>query len=361
MSAWRNFAAASARLLGLQDRGVAASGGGASAADALAYAEALAADGRILDAIAYATEQNRRFHDGTLEWRLVQWRREAFASLGTPVPRPDWPPALPDPFPGLQGLPEIAADELTAEIMGGSILHHGCLVVRGLLTKPEAEHFVEGIDKALEACADSRAGASMEDTLPWYAQTPIGDDPSRDFLYPRGVLTAESPRMLFELLELFQKRRIIQVIGEYLGERPALSVKKCTLRKVPVIPVTSWHQDGAFLGSETRTVNAWVALSHCGVDAPSLDIVPRRIPYVVQTGSHGSFFDWAVGDKMVEIAAEGTPVIMPVFEPGDAVLFDHLFLHRTGVRPDMSTHRYAIESWFFAPSTYPHDRLPLVI
>ena len=46
---------------------------------------------------------------------------------------------------------------------------------------------------------------------------------------------------------------------QYLGERPALSANKCTLRRVPVDTATNWHQDGAFLGEEMRTLNLWLA------------------------------------------------------------------------------------------------------
>ena len=45
---------------------------------------------------------------------------------------------------------------------------------------------------------------------------------------------------------------------------------------------------------------------------------------------------------------------------GRALLFDDVFLHRTAVAPGLTTDRYAIESWFFAPSTYPADQIPLV-
>ena len=61
------------------------------------------------------------------------------------------------------------------------------------------------------------------------------------------------------------------------GERPALSANKCTLRRVPVDTNTNWHQDGAFLGADVRTVNLWLALSDCGDDSPGLEIVPRRL------------------------------------------------------------------------------------
>jgi hypothetical protein len=47
------------------------------------------------------------------------------------------------------------------------------------------------------------------------------------------------------------------------------------------------------------------------------------------------------------------PVVRPVFEPGDALLFDHLLVHRTGTAEGMQEVRYAVENWFFAPSAYP--------
>ena len=49
----------------------------------------------------------------------------------------------------------------------------------------------------------------------------------------------------------------------------------------------------------------------------------------------------------------------PIFEPGDVLLFDDLFLHRTGSDPAMPKPRFAIESWFFGPSTFPEDYAPL--
>ena len=54
-------------------------------------------------------------------------------------------------------------------------------------------------------------------------------------------------------------------------------------------------------------------------------------------------------------------VARPIFEPGDALLFDHLCLHRTAVGPGMTEDRYATETWSFAPSVYPDDTVPLVL
>ncbi len=68
---------------------------------------------------------------------------------------------------------------------------------------------------------------------------------------------------------------------------------------------------------------------------------------------------WSVGPTEAERIAGGVTA-RPAFAPGDALLFDHLTLHRTGVGPGMSRDRYAIESWFFAPSTYPQAQVPLL-
>ncbi len=109
-------------------------------------------------------------------------------------------------------------------------------------------------------------------------------------------------------------------------------------------------------------MNVWLALSDCGVDASGLDVVAQRLPYVVQTGSHGAYFDWSVGQGMVDVLAEGgAPVVSPAFKAGDALLFDHLLLHRTGITPAMTKSRWAVESWFFAPSFYPMRQVPLLV
>jgi hypothetical protein len=65
-------------------------------------------------------------------------------------------------------------------------------------------------------------------------------------------------------------------------------------------------------------------------------------------------------------------IVRPILEPGDALIFDHMCLHTTGGDKSMTKGRYAIETWFLAPSTYaamstrvegrytPRDQIPLV-
>jgi ectoine hydroxylase-related dioxygenase (phytanoyl-CoA dioxygenase family) len=166
--------------------------------------------------------------------------------------------------------------------------------------------------------------------------------------------------MLFELFDTFDALGLSALISEYLGGRPAVAVDKCTFRRVGPGSTTDWHQDGSFLGAGIRTVNVWICLSECGRDAPGLDIVPARLDGLVETGTEGAIFDWAVGPGVVDRVAAATPVVRPIFEPGDVLFFDDLFLHRTATEPSMSRQRYAIETWFFAPSAYPEQYVPLV-
>jgi ectoine hydroxylase-related dioxygenase (phytanoyl-CoA dioxygenase family) len=167
--------------------------------------------------------------------------------------------------------------------------------------------------------------------------------------------------MLFELCELLEETKMVELITSHLGERPALSANKCTLRRVPVDTNTNWHQDGAFLGAEVRTLNVWLALSDCNGDAPGLEIVPRRLDTVLPSGTEGAMFDWSVSPEIVDEVSRSAPVVTPAFRAGDALLFDHLLLHRTAVEPGMTRERYAMEIWNFAPSDYPEGQIPVVL
>ena len=108
-------------------------------------------------------------------------------------------------------------------------------------------------------------------------------------------------------------------------------------------------------------MNLWIALTDCGVDAPSMDMVPRRLDYIVPTGTEGAVFTWSVSKAAIAEACDGGEPTHLHFKAGDAIVFDEMNLHRTSTLPGMSKPRYAIEAWFFAPSCYPLDQLPLLL
>ena len=151
-----------------------------------------------------------------------------------------------------------------------------------------------------------------------------------------------------------------ELVERYLGEPPLASVHKTTLRKAePSVP-GAWHQDGAFMG-EVRSLNLWVALSRCGDEAPGLDLVPRRLDDFVRAQTDEALLSYQVSQRNAEEAAGERGIVRPVFEPGDALFFDEMFLHQTASDPAMPNPRYAIESWFFGGSAFPGDYAPLSV
>ena len=338
-----------------------------SAADSadLATADALATEGRFLDAIDVLTAVNRIERSDAVEQRLAALRNEAFAEVAGTQPGWPWEDEPPRPRPEIAGLPSIGRGELNAETLRDNILTYGCAYVRELLTPDQCAELRRVIDNAFDAYDMYRAGTTKSEVPPAWRSFPEHDTAemagTRHWVREGGgVLTGDSPRALFTFLETMDEVGIRDLVAAYLGERPVLSLGKSTLRRVSPTGPGDWHQDGAFLGTDLRVINVWVTLSDCGVTSPGLEVVPRRLPGLAPSGTHGTWFDWGVAPDMALEAAGDVATVAPHYRAGDALLFDELFLHRTDVTPDMNGDRYAIETWMFAPSLYPGDQTPIV-
>ena len=111
-----------------------------------------------------------------------------------------------------------------------------------------------------------------------------------------------------------------------------------------------------------RTLNLWLALSPCGTDAPGLDIVPRRFDEVLPTGTDGALFDWSVSPALVaEVGRRSRRrSCAPSSRPVTRCCSTTCSCTAPASTPGMTRERWAIETWFFAPSTYPEGQIPLV-
>jgi hypothetical protein len=314
-----------------------------------------------LDAIEELTRANRECPDPAVEARLVALRNQAFVHVTSDSAVRS---ARPDPLDFFRDgprPPETAGGELTVDIVRSAISHHGSLLVRELLPAADVARLVEDADRAFEA--KSAHAMSPSAGSPWYRHfeaTESLDIERWSVERYDGVFVADSPRTLFDLIAAYKAAPIGAIITEYLGERPALSVKKTTLRRATARTGSEWwHQDGSFLG-RVGSLNIWLSLSHCGENSPSLDIVGRRIDDILETGTEGADLGWSIGQPVVDRAAQGA-ITRPIFRPGDALLFDELLVHRTGISPLMTETRSAVEAWFFAPSAFPDQQgIPLV-
>jgi hypothetical protein len=350
----------------------------------IGHAESLAARGQVHEAIELLTRANRQARSAELERALVRIRHEGCALLPPPVAVVR-EPILPQPSTG--DVVEIGAGELSLAAVRDGFARSGCVLVRGLVPPERVEAWVAGVDAtfaAYDASVDE-LGAPVDPT--YYTPFPMPDlvspegagdsvtiapgSPSvrhipvkahrRFSRQAGGVWMPDSPRMLFEFFELVDDARIGALISAFLGERPFLSANKCNVRRIPPEEMDGgWHQDGAFLGETVASFNFWVALTRCGRDAPGLDILPKRLDRILTPGGENAYFKWSLSDADVAAASGGLPVVRPEFEAGDALLFDHWLVHRTGTSAAMTSPRHAIESWFFGPSAWPLSQLPLV-
>lgn len=300
---------------------------------------------------------------GEIEPDLVAARYLAVAALEGAQRASQLAPAS-DPLPlGPDGLPDIAAAQLSPSLARAAVEQYGCLIVRGLVDAEATTSLRSGIDEAMTDWRRRKTPYRCPTGSPWFSPLMV-EEPARSALgrpwvtEGGGLLTADSPRVMAMVLEHYRASGVRDVVTSLLGVRPVISANKCTLRKIPVDSPTDWHQDGAFLGANLPAVNVWVTLTDCGRDAPGMDIVAARIDDIVETGTDGAHFDWAVGHARVEQL--GLPIVRPKLFAGDGVIFDQMLLHRTAAEPSMTNARYAIETWSFAGTDYPAHHVPLV-
>lgn len=263
-----------------------------------------------------------------------------------------------------QDMPSCALPEVTPEILRAALNDRGCLYVPNALDQQTVETLRDAIEEAQNAYR-----AENPDPR-WYSQPKLPLSKlafdlasARTFAHSSGgCLAADSPRAMFLICDMFERSGVKALAENYLGEAPVLSASKFMLWRVSAGPEAGWHQDGRFLGEgmDIASLNVWTALTDCGESAPGMELVLEYPDHYMQA-AEDSAFDWAVSNAQVDELRKRVPVVIPRFRAGDMLMFDQWLLHRTHRQPDMPDTRYAIESWFFAPSVFPLGRTALTV
>ena len=319
----------------------------------------------LLAEIDRLSAANRLRPSREAERRLIRLRHLAGIRLAGDAPeRPEF--AQPDAAAlGPDPLPEVTPAELTPGLIRAGLERDGCLLVRGLVPRERAQAMAEQIERAFTERERHDAGrAAKEGYYEEFVPDPGAGEPVvRGWIKQGGgLLAADAPAVSFEMFEMFGAAGLRQLVSGYLGEPALVSVHKTTLRKAdPSVP-GAWHQDGFFMG-QVRSLNLWLSLSRCGDESPGLDLLPRRLDHYLATNTEEAALDYTISQRKVDdaAAAAGVEVTRPIFEPGDALFFDEVFLHQTGSDPSMTKPRYAIENWFFGGSSFPAEYAPVYV
>jgi len=265
----------------------------------------------------------------------------------------------------VDSIPEIDFKDITIDKLREAMSICGALVVRNGLESCDAEEFRAEIDNAREAVKNISGKDDLYKAQGRY-YVPLSVTSSKINhklafgLEASNIMLADSPPVFTKYIDKLRSNGLRDLIVDYFNGVAALSVEKSVLRRAE--PDDSdkwdcaWHQDGAFLGEDIRSLNMWVALSDCGVDAPSLDLITNRYHSTLPTGTDRAPFTWSLGPDLIadEINKHGYEHL--TFNEGDLIFFDHFNVHRTGMLKGMKKPRYAIECWFFSEFGFPEGK-----
>lgn len=240
---------------------------------------------------------------------------------------------------GENAIPEIHGQVLSPEALAAGLQLHGALLVRGL--------YDEGQLGRLHALALAES-----------------EDPGA-----RDERIGCSVHVLAELLELYADSGLLDSVQRYQGGSSLLFGERTKLRRQlrerdrqAAIP---WHQDAAFFGRECRAVNCWAAVTPCGESNPCLSIVPRRFSSLVgwrsDQGHAPLNYGQAVSSEAFDELIAAVAPVNCVLQPGDALLFDEMTVHRTWPRPWRREDQVVTISWFFPASSFPDWGTPLAV
>ena len=302
----------------------------------LARAEDLAARSRAVEAIGLLTDANRTQQDPLIEQTLVSLRIRAWDQMDR-TGRTRELDRVADLFPHESGIPIVAVDDLDATVMRSAIVHHGAIVVRNLLPSARCASLCDAIDKSWEAIG--RYEAAGETNPAWFAPIQASgygaDMQSRMWGLKSGTAyVADSPRLFFELIEAFDDIGMKEIVGDYFGEPPMLSLAKTAQRRLPADAVGEWHQDAAVYGATAKALDVWIPMSRCGDLAPGLELWPRRLENVLETVGPGAL-EFGTRPEIVSALTKDVRSVHPVFDPGDAAIFDELFATPDVFKPDV--------------------------
>jgi hypothetical protein len=174
-----------------------------------------------------------------------------------------------------------------------------------------------------------------------------------------GLLAADSPRLSFQMHELFARAELPPLVADYLGEPPLISAHKTTLRKAEPSVSGAWHQDGKFMGP-VRSLNLW-RFQGAGTRRRDWASFPGGCPTTSQPARWGPSSTGRSRSGRAGRPPRGSPWPGRSSRPGDGLLFDELFLHKTGSDPSMPNPRFAIENWIFGASAFPADYAPIAV
>lgn len=242
-----------------------------------------------------------------------------------------------DLFSGETRIPEISSRDLTPKAIASGVLFHGALLVRGLYNGEQLRN--------LSNAAEFEYAKKIRD--------------------PKSIISTFS---FCKLMEAYEQSGLLSAVKGYLGEDSVIALERARLRyrDKQAGSGLAWHQDGSYFGQKCYALNCWAAITECGRNNTGLSIVPRRnherlgADEIEKSKMKFGKASLDYGNKILKkYIPDEQGIVSPVFQPGDAIIFDEMTLHRTASVPKVSMHQIVSISWFFSQSRLPIYKTPL--
>jgi hypothetical protein len=164
--------------------------------------------------------------------------------------------------------------------------------------------------------------------------------------------------MVDAIAGMYANTGVLDLAESYLGEEPVSMLQRILVKRNRESHGLNWHQDAAFFRGRCGALAVWTALTACGDLCPGISWIPRRFETVFDP-NHLAYEN---SERCISVAGQQereVGVTSPTLEPGDAIVFDEMTLHRTSARRWQVPSRDVAITWFFAPSRFPPVSEPL--
>lgn len=225
---------------------------------------------------------------------------------------------------------------------------YGCILLKNMIPEP----VIQELKKRALFVFNLREQERLAGTLPegYKYHYDYG------FVTYLGIRELDLPAELpYQVLRMFQQLPLMHLIAKVFRDTIAVNLSHTVVRRLPPgkeelnlhVP---FHQDGPLGGdTDVPVLNCWVPLVACGIDIPSLEVLPiglkeaLPVPDQPSENVHKMYKNIAIPEEQIFEQFPRDLFWQPVMEPGDILLMDHHVVHRTHITPAMSQERFSME------------------
>ncbi len=179
--------------------------------------------------------------------------------------------------------------------------------------REEAAELASAMDRAIEARDAGRANGAGPGLYEEFDSDPRFEAPDRPWITETGgVLVADSPKLMFDTLDLFERtglRRLIAGLPRRAPRRSRCRSRPCA-RPSPDTP-GAWHQDGALHGRREGDERLALALALRRRSSRARPGSRATSTTIVATGTEGAYLETQVSDAVAREAAGESGVLRP--------------------------------------------------